>query len=115
MFSLTQRSREDTSVNTGHPSRLIRQGIAPEVSTIEGPANGFSRVSRLAPSAQIVIGHSFLYLTVCRNVQLTVSVTKVEWLGVAPVAVTDAVKVMGCCTKTGFALEVRVRAEFCLS
>jgi hypothetical protein len=88
LFSLTQRWREDTSVNTGNPLKANPSGIAPEVSAIEGPANGFSRVSRLAPTAQIVVWHSFLYLTVCRNVQLTVRVTKVEWLSAPAVPLT---------------------------
>jgi hypothetical protein len=62
LFSLTQSRREDTSVNTGSVKVLL-----PKCRQFEGQANGFSRVSRLVPSAQIVIGHSFLYLIVCRN------------------------------------------------
>jgi hypothetical protein len=70
-------------LNTGSVKVLL-----PKCRQFEGQANGFSRVSHLAPSVQIVIGHSFLYLTVCRNVQLTVSVTKVEWLSVPAVPLT---------------------------
>jgi hypothetical protein len=43
---------------------------------------------RLAPSAQIVIRHSFLSLPICRKGQLTVSVTAVEWLSAPAVPLT---------------------------
>jgi hypothetical protein len=42
--------------------------------------SAFSQVSRLAPSAQIVVEHFLLYLAVAVTTQLTVRVTKVEWL-----------------------------------
>ena len=65
-ISLTQSRREKN--NRANTSRLLRANsfktLLQKCRQFEGRTNGFSRVSRLAPSTQRVIGHSFLFLPV---------------------------------------------------
>jgi hypothetical protein len=63
-------------------------GVTPEVLTIRGQANSFSQASHLnAIGADRDRAFFLSYLAVAATIQLTVSVTKVEWLSAPAVPV----------------------------